>query len=103
MGTSWSPRPTVRRLLLIDLMKGAVVRTFSCPGTLFTAALSPDEGKHLAAGGVRLRQGRRVGSPARWEGGDGPRGNRLSISKGGGIRSVAYSPDGRSLRRRRRG
>jgi WD40 repeat protein len=80
-------------LHLIDLAKQAVVRTFPHAHVVFAAAFSPD-GKYLVAGGyestdnvyyARLREVEAHGERYRLPLGDG------------GIRCVAYSPDGATI------
>ncbi|HJZ55747.1 MAG TPA: WD40 repeat domain-containing protein, partial [Gemmataceae bacterium] len=85
-----------KALHLIGLAKREVVRRFPCPGTAFTAALSPD-GKDLVVGGFDYDEDTKRGWLAnRLEVDTGRELGRLPLSKGG-IRSVAYSPDGATI------
>ena len=84
-----------KELHLIGLAKREVVRTFPCAGTVFTAALSPD-GKRLVAGGFDYENTRRGWFASRWEVDTGRVRAPLPLSNGG-IRSVAYSPDGATI------
>jgi RNA polymerase sigma factor (sigma-70 family) len=81
-------------LHLIDFEKREVVRTVSCPGSLFAAALSPD-GKHVVAGGYDYEKGGGWFAH-QWEVGTGRERNRLALGKDG-MRSAAYSPDGATV------
>jgi len=79
-----------KALHLIDLAKGEVVRTLPHAHAVFAAAFSPD-GKHLVGGGYDSEGG---GYFARlWETETGKERHRLPFGAGG-IRCVAYSPDG---------
>ncbi len=85
-----------KALHLIGLAKREVVRRFPCPGTVFAAALSPD-GKNLVVGGFDYDVNTKRGWFAnRLEVDTGRELDRLPLSNGG-IRSVAYSPDGATI------
>ncbi len=85
----------VKSMVLIDLARREVVRTIPTPGTVFAAALSPD-GRHLVAGGFDYEHSERGWFALKWDVNTGRELDRLPLGKGG-IRCVAYSPDGATI------
>ena len=85
----------VKSMVLIDLARREVVRTIPTPGTVFAAALSPD-GRHLVAGGFDYEHSKRGWFALKWDVDTGRELDRLPLGKGG-IRCVAYSPDGATI------
>ncbi len=82
-----------RAILLLDLARRRVARTYPNDGTVFAAAFSPD-GKRLAVGGFDYDKGERFAR--QWEVDTGRELGRLPSSKGT-VWSVAYSPDGATI------
>jgi RNA polymerase sigma factor (sigma-70 family) len=82
-----------RGVVLVDLEKGTVTRTFAHQHVVFAAAFSPD-GTRMAAGGYDSDQGKYF--TRLWEVATGKELLRLPHG-GGGLRTIAFSPDGNSL------
>ena len=82
-----------KALHLLDVAKGEVARTLVHAHVVFTAAFSPD-GKHLVGGGYDSEKN--VYFARLWEVESGKELRRLPFGNGG-IRSVAYSPDGATV------
>ncbi|QJW97137.1 sigma-70 family RNA polymerase sigma factor [Frigoriglobus tundricola] len=80
-------------LHLIDLTRGEVVRTLPHAHVVFAAAFSPD-GKQLVGGGYDSEKGTYFARL--WETETGKERHRLPFGNGG-IRCVAYSPDGATV------
>ncbi|MBN9118515.1 MAG: sigma-70 family RNA polymerase sigma factor, partial [Planctomycetes bacterium] len=78
---------------LIGLARGEVLRTFPHAHVLFAAAFSPD-GKHLVAGGYDSEKGAYFARL--WDAESGKELHRLTFGNGG-IRCVAYAPDGKTV------
>ncbi len=83
-----------KSLFLLVAATGKVRHIFWTGGTIFAAALSPD-GKTLVAGGFDYQNGKEW-FLQRWETTTGRELAPLPIPKGG-IRSIAWSPDGKLL------
>ncbi|HEX3150436.1 MAG TPA: sigma-70 family RNA polymerase sigma factor [Gemmataceae bacterium] len=80
-------------VVLVDVEKGQVARTFPHGNVVYAVAFSPD-GKHMAAGGYDSDKN---GYFTRlWEVATGKELRRLTHSDGG-LRTVAFSPDGKTV------
>jgi RNA polymerase sigma factor (sigma-70 family) len=82
-----------KALHLIGLARGEVLRTFPHAHVVFAAAFSPD-GKHLVGGGYDSEKN--VYFARLWDAETGKELHRLPFGTGG-IRCVAYAPDGATV------
>src|SRR4029077_19451016 len=79
-------------VVLVDLEKGTVARIFPHAHVVYAAAFSPD-GRLMAAGGYDSEKGTYFARL--WEVATGTELRRLPHGNGG-LRTVAFSPDGKS-------
>jgi RNA polymerase sigma factor (sigma-70 family) len=80
-------------VVLVDLEKGTVARTFPHDAVVYTAAISPD-GTRMAAGGEDGGKGKYF--TRLWEVASGKELHRLEHGEGG-LRTIAFSPDGKTV------
>ena len=80
-------------VVLVDLEKGAVARTFPHDAEVYAAAISPD-GTRMAAGGEDGGEGKYF--TRLWEVASGKELLRLEHGEGG-LRTIAFSPDGKTV------
>jgi RNA polymerase sigma factor (sigma-70 family) len=80
-------------VVLVDLERGTVVRTFPHEGVVLAAAFSPN-GKRLAAGGQEGEKGKHFSRL--WDVASGKELHRLEHDEGS-LRTIAFSPDGKTV------
>lgn len=84
---------SLRGVVLVDLEKGAVSKTFPHANVVFAAAFSPD-GTKMVAGGYDSDKGKYYSRI--WEVASGKELLRL-VHAEGGLRTIVFSPDGKSI------
>jgi RNA polymerase sigma factor (sigma-70 family) len=80
-------------VVLVDVEKGEVARTFAHGNVVYAAAFSPD-GKHMAAGGYDSDKSKYF--TRLWEVATGKELRRLTHGEGG-LRTIAFAPDGKTV------